>query len=702
MRGSYNKEDAIRAFREVGVRSGDIIFSHVALLSLGFPAEVFSGKDAFHVVFEAMLDVIGPEGSFLSPTYSYSFCRREVFDPVSSPSRIGPFGNQLLNQPGVRRSQDPIFSVAGVGPAVESLFSGLPNECFGPGCLYERLEHAGAKICQIGLGMEFLTGLHYLENAANAPHRYNKLFSGSICEGGRERKERWIYFVRVLGEYSYPSFNKAHDAAIASGKCKKTALGRGFIYGMTFADMFSVGREMLKHNPMTWAANPSVVPLQEEMKRVPPTRTGGQLSRDADLKTIVQTVYPLARDIVSDGFDEALEMLTQVVPLALHKYRTGTDCFTWIVPERWTCRRASLSKLTGEEIFSTDISRLHVMSYSLPFNGVVSRQELMDHLSAHPLDPDAIPFTFKYYERDWGLACTRKQRDALTDENYQVTIDADFSLGELKVGEIVVPGVRADGYVFCAHLCHSSMVNDDMSGVAVCIDIARRLLAGKPHRFTYRFLLLPETIGSAAYLSHHQETIPLFKGGVFLEMLATDHPHSLQKSLRGDTQLDKVCELVMKDRDPEAWTGAFATIVLNDERMFNSQGVNVDMISLSRVLPMSHPDAPYKEYHSSKDDMQHANFENLEKSRDLVLEIIEGLDKNQTPSLRFEGELFCSRFNGLDYTTMHKLVHSVNYYIDGERSIADIACITNNSIHDVRTYCDILETEGLLEWDSAL
>jgi aminopeptidase-like protein len=165
------------------------------------------------------------------------------------------------------------------------------------------------------------------------------------------------------------------------------------------------------------------------------------------------------------------------------------------VPEKWACREAHLETMDGRRIFTSTDNPLHVMSYSLPFSGVVEREALLRHLHVHPTLPDAVPFIFKYYERDWGLCCSRTMRDALRDEHYRVVIDSGFSYGTLKVGEVVVPGEREDSIVMCAHLCHPAMVNAALTGVVVGVDVMRALLAGRRRRYTYRLLIVPETIG---------------------------------------------------------------------------------------------------------------------------------------------------------------------------------------------------------------
>ncbi len=244
---------------------------------------------------------------------------------------------------------------------------------------------------------------------------------------------------------------------------------------------------------------------------------------DSSLLDLIEELWLLKRDIVSDGFDRALYRLAEEVPMSIHEYPTGETCWTWLVPEKWTCRTAYLETLQGQRLIDYSDHPLHVVSYSLPFEGVVSRAELLDHLHTHPTLADALPYVFKYYERDWGLCASQSLRDSLTEESYRVVIRTEFEPGTLKVGEVVIPGQVNQCVMLVAHLCHPAMANDDLTGVAVGIEVARELLEGSlsgamPY-YTYRLLILPETIGSVAYLSHHEQLIPKMAAGLFLEML---------------------------------------------------------------------------------------------------------------------------------------------------------------------------------------
>jgi len=694
----YTQSDLSNAFRKAGIVKGDTVFSHVDIRNLGIPKEYFDGKTAVDVILDAMLDVIGSEGTFLVPTYSYSLCSNEIYDPQKTPSKVGAFGDKFRQLKGVKRSCDPIFSVAGIGPKVEELFSNLPNDCLGKDCIYGRLLRIDAKVCNIGLDLFFITPIHHFEQIIGVPYRFPKLFSGYVLRNGKLQKERWLYTVRVLNEYSRPAAYRLGADAEKMGLCHVVPIGAGQVTAISLRDAFDIFKTKFKTNPWYLAQGPPCNPIELEKKRVGAKEYEIDIPQGANMEQMIRALWYLPRDIVSDGYDAALEALSKQVPMTIYEYPTGTECFTWIVPEKWTCHVAYLETMDGKRIFSYSDNPLHVVSYSLPFDGEVSRDELFKHLHVHSKLPDAVPFTFKYYERDWGLCCSRNLKDSLTDKRYRVVIKTDFSYGTLKVGEVVVKGESEECFVLCAHLCHPNMVNDDMTGVAVGIDVMRKLLKRKRLRYTYRFIILPETIGSAAFLSHNEDMIPKMIGGLFLDMLATRHSHMLKLSLMKDTQVDRCIKLIVKEHDPEAWIGDFIYDLLNDERMFNAPGIRVPMLSLGRVLPQSESECPYREFHSSFDTPENADFKNLDDSRDMVLKIIDALEQNRIPKPKFKGELFCSRFNGIDYATIWRDIFNVVFLLDGHRSVTDIALESGISFVKTKEMLDILEKEGLIEW----
>jgi aminopeptidase-like protein len=416
---------------------------------------------------------------------------------------------------------------------------------------------------------------------------------------------------------------------------------------------------------------------------------------------LIQELWFLRRDIVSDGFDRALSRLSSEIPMTVHEYPTGEPCWTWRVPEKWSCHEAYLETLDGRRLVDYHNHPLHVVSYSLPFEGVVSREELLRHLHVHPRHPQAIPFVFKYYDRDWGLCASQELRDSLVDGSYRVVIRASFEPGSLKVGEVVVPGESQQTFMLVAHLCHPAMVNDDLTGVVVGLQVARALLAGPQPYFTYRLLILPETIGSVAYLSHHEALIPDMVGGLFLEMLGNHSPHALQGSFQPGSPADRCLTSTLCELDPQAYLGAYRTIIDNDERQFNAPGVRVPMLSLSRVeAPKSSGHPPYPEYHSSLDTPAIVTQERLEDSCRVVRGLIEAFEADQYVVNNFKGEVFGSGYGiWIDYRTNpegHRRLFEIMERCDGERTISDIAVELDVTFRSVLEVVDLLRQKGLV------
>lgn len=682
-RASYHASDLTSALRQCGVRLGDTVFLHVNLEALGTLESAGSGAPDYSAILDAVRAAVGPAGTLLLPTYTFSFCQHQGFDPATTATMGGPwspsadFLEYFRQQPGVIRSADPIHSVAGQGPAAAELLLGAAASCFGPGSVFERVVQANTMICMVGLGLDEATVRHYTEEMVGVPFRYRKLFTGRIKDEAGYHSRGWVYNVRILAENGFPEGGRLAERAAESGIARTAVVGSGAVVAVRSLAFHQLTQQLLAADAWSTARGPAGDPVQLEAGRTGAATAPVSLPPAATMSEMIEALWRLPRDIVSEGYDVALAALGTQVPMTVHEIPSGTECWSWIVPEKWTCHEAWLETMDGRRLFSYADNPLHVVSYSLPFNGEVTRAELLAHLHVHPKLPDAIPFMFKYYERDWGLCCSANRRASLTDERYRVMIRSEFSLGTLKVGEVVVPGLTSDTIVLCAHLCHPGMVNDDLTGVVVGIDVMRTLLAGSRPRYTYRFLIVPETIGSIAYLSRHPELIAQMRGGLFLEMLGRDIPHVLQHSFTGDSEADRCFARALRAGDPAGWTAPFRTLAGNDERQFNAPGVRVPMLALTRQHQPDHADFPYREYHSSDDTPDRVPLGALEASRALVLSMLGELERNVVIQSAYPGEICCSRFGiHVDFQedpVGHKCLFDVLFLLDGRRSAADIA-----------------------------
>jgi aminopeptidase-like protein/aminoglycoside N3'-acetyltransferase len=705
-------EALVQALREAGLQLGGVVFFQVAPILLTSNTEVKSESRAYELLYLAMREVLGAAGTILVPTFSLSFLKDQDFNPATSPSVPGNWSSWLefleyfRGLPNVVRSSDPLYSVSGSGPLAHDLLTNLPASSFGNDCFYARLMDRGGMLCSIGGSLGHAPFITFVEETVGVPFRYKKLFTGKIWENGRPKKQAWISTVPIQADNALPDVTRIETIATKEGLCKVVAVGPLEVSSIGSKDLWSLLCREIARDPWITAKGPSGDPIELEKRRHPLTALPVQLAQNASLQDLVLGLWKLPRDIVSDGYDVALRALAAQVPMTIHEYPSGTECWTWIVPEKWTCHEAWLETLDGRRLFSYADNPLHVVSYSLPIGREVSREELFEHLHVHPGLPDAIPFVFKYYERDWGLCCSRQLKESLRDDHYRVMIRSEFGYGTLKVGEIVAPGMSQETFILCAHLCHPGMVNDDLSGVVVGLKVMEDLLQRKNLRYTYRFLIVPETIGSLAYLSHNEALIPRMAGGIFLEMLGLDNPHALQLSFDGDTGIDRSLTRALKEFDSESWTGPFRTVVGNDERQFNAPGVRVPMLSVSRVIKDNVGCwRYYPQYHSSQDTPENTSFPRLAESKELVLKMIDTLEALEVPINRHRGEIFCSRY-GLHidaYTNpeSNKALFDILFLIDGKKSLAEIASICSISLQATRRVVeqlcqlDLVECPGL-------
>ncbi len=634
----YRREELVEALGAVGLAKGDTAFVHVCLEELGRAFGAASPETRNRLLLDCLKEVLGPSGTILVPTYTFSFCRGETYDAERSPTPGGLWSTSrdflefFRMLPGAVRSRDPILSVAGIGPRAMDLLRDVPPTCFGPGSVHERLLEGDGKICMIGVGLSESSFRHYVEEVVGIPGRFKKLFTGTVRDNESTRKQDWIYNVRILADPFFPDGTRLEAVARERGDLRAARVGRSEILGIEARRYFDLTAEQLRRDPSFTVRGPAADPEAAEEARVGASIPRVALPPDASMGQIIDRLWSLRRDLVSDGYDAALSAIGTQLPMTVHEFPSGTECGTWLVPEKWTCHEAYLETMDGRRLFSCADHPLHVVSYSQPFEGAVTRDELFRHLHVLPRRPEAIPYVLEFSERDWGLCCSQRQKESIRDESYRVVIRTSFRYGTLKIGEVIAPGETDETFVLCAHLDHPAMVNDGVSGVAVGVDVMRRILGRGRRRYTYRFLILPETIGSVAWLSRHADLVARVKGGLFLEMLGLDNPHALQHSFDGRTEIDRLSRFILKARDPLGWTGEFSSVLGNAGHGFDAPGVGFPMLSLSRVLPTSSPDWPYPEHHSSLDNPSVCSPTRLVESRDLILAMVDALEDNAIPA----------------------------------------------------------------------
>lgn len=352
------------------------------------------------------------------------------------------------------------------------------------------------------------------------------------------------------------------------------------------------------------------------------------------MKELIEELYLTNRGFVTDDYQKCLDYIDEnELELTYHQFQSGREIWdSWVIPKKWSVDHAYV-ETEEERLLSFADHPLHLISYSDSYEGWVSREELVEHIHTHPEDPNAIPWHFRLnyrpWDSEWGFCASQEFVNSLDREEYYVSIDTTFEEDEMIVAEHHLPGNSDETIVLMAHLDHTGMANDDLSGVAVGIELMRRLQELPDRRYSYKFLIVQEMIGSAAYLEEFSNRASDFIYGIFLEMLGNDNRLLLQRTFHGNSKLDAVAERVLETSISDFEVDGFRSQIGNDELILESPGFEIPTISLLR--------GPYPEYHTHFDDPSIINEQRLEEAVSYVLEVIEIFETDFVPIRDFRG-----------------------------------------------------------------
>jgi aminopeptidase-like protein len=420
---------------------------------------------------------------------------------------------------------------------------------------------------------------------------------------------------------------------------------------------------------------------------------------------LIREAYPICRSITGDGVRRTLAMIQERIPLEIREVPTGTPVFDWTVPREWNIRDAWIKDPSGRKVVDFQECNLHVLNYSVPVHEKLPLAELKKRLFTLPDQPDLIPYRTSYYKETWGFCLRHRTLEELPEGEYEVLVDSTLADGALTYGECLLPGDSEREVLLSTHVCHPSLCNDNLSGIAVMTGLARELQARPRRRYSYRFLFIPGTIGSITWLALNDVKVD---HGLVAANLGDPGAFHYKKSRRGSfgikpAEIDRAVLAVLKDAGEPFGVEEFVPFGY-DERQYCSPGFNLAVGSLTRT-----PYGRYPEYHTSADNLDFVKPEALEGSLRAYLAVMDVLEGNRRYlNLNPKGEPQLGR-RGL-YRTIGgdesgrsrelALLWVLNLS-DGENSLLDIAERSGMSFAAIRTAADALLEVGLLREEDA-
>ncbi len=383
---------------------------------------------------------------------------------------------------------------------------------------------------------------------------------------------------------------------------------------------------------------------------------------------------------------------------------SGTNVFDWTVPKEWNIRGGYIETPDGEKIIDFKNTNLHILGYSTPINQIISREELLEHIYTLPDQPDIIPYVTSYYSERWGFCMSEKQKQALDQEKYHVVIDSSLENGHLTYGEVILPGESQEEVFFSTYICHPSMANNELSGPVVVTNLIKYIQSLSKRHYTYRFVFIPETLGSIVYLSRNLEKMQKnVKAGFVVTCVGDDRAYSYVASRYANTLADKVAKNVLKHHAPDYVSYSFLARG-SDERQYCSPGVDLPVCSICRTKYGKYP-----EYHTSADNLSLISEAGLQGAFDVYRKICEALELNYfykinckcEPQLGKRGLYPTISMKGGLYDEV-RIMTNFLAYADGTNDLIDISNIINQPIERIAPFLGKLIDNQLISVNVAV
>lgn len=395
-----------------------------------------------------------------------------------------------------------------------------------------------------------------------------------------------------------------------------------------------------------------------------------------EMIALMKSLWPINRSISGQGLRKTLRIIKKMLPdLEIHEVKSGSKALDWIVPDEWEISHGYLEDPNGERIADIEVNNLHVLGYSTSIDREFSLEEILPHLYSLPNQPNAIPYVTSYYQKNWGFCISDTVKQQLQSGTYKANIQARHFQGSISYGELVIPGNSDKEVLISTYCCHPSMANNELSGPCVSVALAGWLLQQEQRKYTYRFVYIPEMIGSAAFLEdrmHHlkEKVFAAFN----LTCVGDNRTWSYLPSRNGDTYSDKIAQHALKyhaeSYDHYTWNDRGS-----DESMYCAPGIDLPVASVMRSKYGTYP-----EYHTSLDSIGSVvNADGLQGTLDIHKKMIEIIENNCRPVTQIYGEPQLGRrglypmISSKGSTDIVKNMLNLISYADGKLTLLEIA-----------------------------
>ena len=389
-------------------------------------------------------------------------------------------------------------------------------------------------------------------------------------------------------------------------------------------------------------------------------------------------LFPLNRSLTGKGNVETLKLIKSQLPnLQIKYFSSGEKVFDWKIPMEWNVRDAWLKDPKGKKILDFKENNLVLLGYSKSINKVFNYKMLKENIYTLKSKPNAIPYLTSYYKKRWGFCMKHKDFKKLDkNKNYHAYINSSLKRGKMHYGELKIPGKSKNEIFFSTYICHPSMANNEVSGMVLSTFLAKHILAKKNLKYSYRFIFIPETIGSIAYIKKNfSEMKKKIIAGYNITCVGDEGKFSLLFSKDENKISDRFAKKIFKSKRIKykkySWLERGS-----DERQYCSPLVDLPITTIMKTKF-----GEYKEYHTSLDKIGTVVTQRgLKESLRIYRYLIDEIEKTTIPKSKIVCEPFLTKYNLIDTLGAKRKVDKktrnlLNFvsYCDGKTTLDEIS-----------------------------
>ena len=422
-----------------------------------------------------------------------------------------------------------------------------------------------------------------------------------------------------------------------------------------------------------------------------------------DGKTMIgwmKDLWDFPRSLTGHGTRKTLEYIKGIIPdLNIHSFKSGTKVFDWEIPDEWNIYDAYIEHESGQRFAEFSKNNLHILGYSIPCDMKISLSELLPHIYTQPDQPDVVPYVTSYYNERWGFCMSENDKKTLPDGIYHVLIDCKKNAGTMELADMVIKGKNDNEVFFSTYVCHPSMANNELSGPVLSTALIQYIKLKYPdNKYTYRFVFVPETIGSITYLSEHlahlKEKVVC---GFNLSCVGDNRAYSHVQSRLGQNLADQALQASLIGLDNVVRYSFLERG--SDERQYCAPEVDLPICGFSRSKYGEYP-----EYHTSADNFDVVTESGLNGSFDVMKSIIDSFELGLIPKNNIKCEPQLGKRNLYPTISQKGANPDLNTrmdflaYTDGNHSLFDISIKIKKNLGLVVSEAILLKNNNLISF----